>query len=405
MIQIKAEVGMVARKPEGALTNEEKRLVKALLAEGERNQDIQALINIGRSATINSARITEVKQDDTVSPSSEEEVQFFRERQKHHDPITGLNLYSDERLIRAREAMILAVQVFNSPALMFKSEVFSVLANIAWTYLLHEHYKRKGEDIVVDGRSLLLSQMIAREDAPLSQGMKDNLQAIKEIRDQVEHLLLRRADLKFLSIFQACCLNFDKVLCDLFGEEKTLKNELTFSLQFAKVGFDQVTQLQEFDVPPGIEAIDKKLEEELGDDRLSDLEYRFRVVYTFENSTKSKSHIKFVHPTDEVAEDVKNVLIKKEISDKLYPHKPSVAAKKISEKSGRQFTPHNHTQAWRKFDVRPKAGVAQPENTNADYCVYHSAHKDYTYSDKWVQFVSDYIADEQNLAELCSYKL
>lgn len=396
---------MVARNPEGALTVEEKRLVKALLAEGERNQDIQALINIGRSATVNSARITEVKQDGTIAPSTMEEVQFFRERQKRHDPVTGLNLYADERLIRAREAMILAVQVFNSPTLMFKSEVFSVLANIAWTYLLHEYYERKGEEIVVEGRSLLLSQMISRQDSPLSQGMKDNLLAIKEIRDQVEHLLLRRADLKFLSIFQACCLNFDKVLCELFGEEKTLKNELTFSLQFAKVGFDQVTQLQKFDVPAEIDAIDKKLEEELGDDRLSSLEYRFRVVYTFENSTKSKSHIKFVHPTDEVAEEVKNVLIKKEISDKLYPHMPSVAAKKISEMSGRKFTSHNHTQAWRKFDVRPKSGVAQPENTNADYCVYHAAHRDYTYSDKWVEFVSDYIGDEQNFTELVSYKL
>ncbi len=301
--------------------------------------------------------------------------------------------------------MILAVQVFNSPAMQFKSEVFSVLANIAWTYLLHEYYASKGEEIVVDGRSLLLSQMIARNDVPLSQGMKDNLTAIKEIRDQVEHLLLRRSDLKFLSIFQACCLNFDKALCELFGEEKTLKNELTFSLQFAKVGFDQVTQLQKFDVPAEIEAIDSKLEEELGDHRLSDLEYRFRVVYTLENSTKSKSHIKFVHPTDEVAEDVKNVLIKKEISDQLYPHKPSVAAQKIAEDSGKKFTAHNHTQAWRKFDARPRAGVAQPENTNRDYCIYHQAHDDYTYSDKWIEFVSNFIADDQNYSELRAYKL
>lgn len=396
---------MVSRRPEGALSQEEKRLLKALLAEGERNQDIQALINIGRNATINSARITEVKQDDSIVPCNQDEVEFFRERQKHHDPITGLNLYSDERLIRAREAMILAVQVFNSPTLKFKSEVFSVLANIAWTYLLHEFYERRGVQLVVNDRSLLLSQMVARQDCPLTQGMKDNLFAVKEIRDQVEHLLLRRSDLKFLSIFQACCLNFDKLLCELFGDEKTLKNELMFSLQFAKVGFDQVTQLQKFDIPAEIEAIDKKLEEELGEDRLSDLEYRFRVVYTFENSTKSKSHIKFVHPNDEGAEEVKNVLIKKEISDKLYPYKPNAAAKKIAQRSGRKFTSRNHTQAWRKFDLRPKAKVAQPENTKSEFCVYHIAHKDYTYSEKWVEFVSEFIADEQNYAELRAYNL
>lgn len=43
---------MVTRKKEGALTAHEKQIVKALLDKGRRNQDIQALINIGRPATI-----------------------------------------------------------------------------------------------------------------------------------------------------------------------------------------------------------------------------------------------------------------------------------------------------------------------------------------------------------------
>jgi hypothetical protein len=38
--------------------------------------------------------------------------------------------------------MLLAVTIFNSGNYRFKTEVFAVLANIAWTYLLHEHYER-----------------------------------------------------------------------------------------------------------------------------------------------------------------------------------------------------------------------------------------------------------------------
>lgn len=396
---------MTIRRAAGALTEFEKKIVKALLRNGERNQDIQALVNIGRIATINSARITEVKQDNTISEASVEDVEFFKTKQKHYDPLTGLNLYDDERLIRAREAMVLAVQVFNSPTLRFKTEVFAVLANVAWTYLLHEHYERQGIPIIEDGRSLLLSQMTARGDCPLSQGMKDNLSAIKEIRDAVEHTLFRRADAKFLSIFQACCLNFDKAICDIFGVEKSLKHELSMSLQFAKIDVDQAIETAQYDVPPQIEALDQRLEEGLSEGQLSDTEYRFRVVYTFENSTKSKAHIKFVHPGDEGADDVKNVLIKNEISDKFYPHKPSVAVALIAEKSGRRFTQHNHTQAWRKFDSRPRANVAQPENTNKDYCIFHAAHDDYTYSNKWVDFVSEFISDDQNYKELLNYRV
>ena len=397
---------MAVRRAEGALTEGEKGIVKGLLSEGWRNQDIQALINIGRVATINSARITEVKQNKKIKPATEEELEFFQKRQRSFDPQTGLNLYDEERLIRAREAMILAVQVFNSPALKFKTEVFSVLANIAWTYLLHEYYSRKGVDIVTeDGRSLLLSKIIVREDCPLSQGMKDNLTSLKMIRDKVEHLLFRRSDLKFLSVFQACCLNFDKMIQELFGEETSLQNELSFALQFAKISFDQAADLASYDVPPEIEAVDSEIQKELGDERLSDLEYRFRVVYTFENTTKSKAHIKFVHPDDVDADEVRNVLIKPEISDKFFPHKPLVATKLIAEKSGKEFSSRNHNQAWRKFDVRPRNGVGEPQNTNSDYCVFHPAHGDYTYSVKWIDFVSKFIENDDNYEELKRFQL
>jgi hypothetical protein len=176
---------MVVRRREGGLTEEEKQVVKALLADGWRNQDIQALVNLGRIATINSARITGVKKDQQIKPADADTVSFYKNRKYSIDSTTGLNLYDQERLVRSREAMILAVHVFNSPSFCFKTELFAVLANIAWTYLLHEYYVRKNVPVVdEDGRSLLLSKMIARQDCPLSQGIKNNLSAVKAIRDE-----------------------------------------------------------------------------------------------------------------------------------------------------------------------------------------------------------------------------
>lgn len=196
------------RKKDGALNADEKRIVKALIDLGWRLQDIQALVNYHRIATVNSARITEVKQDNQIISASDDEVSLYRLKKRSYDPTTGLNLFDDERLIRAREAMALAVQVFNSPNHRFKTETFSVLANIAWTYLLHEFYLRKGVEIVgSDGNALLLSQMLRRADCPLTKGITNNLESMKRIRDTVEHQLLGRSDAKWLSLFQACCLN------------------------------------------------------------------------------------------------------------------------------------------------------------------------------------------------------
>lgn len=289
---------MVVRNAEGRLTKTEEPIVKALLARGWRNQDIQALVNAGRKATINSARITEVKHDQALQPSDDDDVDFYIRKKKAYDPRTGLNPYDDERLVRAREAMILAVHAFNNPSLSFKTEVFAVLANIAWTYLLHEYYERKGVKIAdAKGNALFLSEMLKRHDCPLSQGIKNNLNDIKEIRDAVEHLLLRKGDLAFFPRFQACCLNFEKMLCALFGDRLTLSNDLSLALQFGKLDFEQLVTLEKYEIPQEIAALDAQLHGARTEVELADLEYQFRVVYTLQNSAKSRAHIQFVGQT------------------------------------------------------------------------------------------------------------
>jgi hypothetical protein len=397
---------MRVRKREGRLTAEEEGIVKALLSQRWRNQDIQALVNIGRIATINSARITEVKQDSLIAPAADDAVEFYKLEKQSFDPRTGLSIFHDERLIRAREAMIVAVQIFNSPMLKFKTEIFAVLAQIAWTYLMHEYYDRRKVKIVgEDGRSLLLGQMLRRDDCPLSAGIKRNLDAMTTIRNEVEHKVLGRGDLTFLPIFQACCLNFDKTISDLFGAALSLQSELAFSLQFAKMTIEQLSGLQKYAIPEYIQALDGRLQEGLTEEELADLEYQFRVVYTLDSASKSRTHIQFVHPDSAEGKEISNVLVKYKSADDLYPYKPGLVAILVSQRSGRKFTGHNHTQTWRLYSARPRPGAKRPQDTHLDYCIYHHAHGDYTYSEKWVEHLVAEIADEGKWAAIKAYKI
>jgi hypothetical protein len=397
---------MRVRKREGRLTADEEGIVKALLSQGWRNQDIQALVNVARIATINSARITEVKQNSAIAPAADDAVEFYKLEKQSFDPRTRLSIFHDERLIRAREAMIVAVQIFNSPMLKFKTEIFAVLAHIAWTYLMHEYYDRRKVKIVgEDARSLLLSQMLRREDCPLSAGIKRNLEAMTTIRNEVEHKVLGRGDLTFLPIFQACCLNFDKTISDLFGAALSLQSELTFSLQFAKMTIEQLSDLQKYAIPEHIETLDARLREGLTEEELADLEYQFRVVYTLDSASKSRAHIQFVHPDSTEGKKISNILVKYKAADDLYPYKPGVVARLVSQRSGRKFTGHNHTQAWRLYSARPRLGAKRPQDTNTDYCIYHHAHGDYTYSEKWVEHLVAEIADEGKWAAIKAYKM
>ena len=297
-------------------------------------------------------------------------------------------MYGDERLIRGREAMIHAVVIFNSGGYRFKTEIFAILANVAWTYLLHEHYARKGvQPLNADGTTFGLSYMLSRSDCPLSKGIKNNLLALKAIRDEVEHRMLGRSDVKWLPLFQACCLNFDKTLVNWFGLRVTLQSEISVALQFGKLELEQAAQISAYDIPPNITALDALLKKDMKEEDLDDLEYQFRVVYTFDSASKGKAHIHFLSPDSEEGKTVQNVLQKFKIADELYRYKPGDVTKLVRKASGMRFTVNDHTKAWQKHKVRPPSRSKSPEKTNRYFCIYHPAHRDYTYNDKWIELL------------------
>ena len=389
---------MRRRKKEGRLTEKEKRIVKALLVRGWRNQDIQHTINIGRASTINSARITEVKNDNEIQEANSDEVEYYLNKKKHYDTETGLNLYDDELIIRSREAMQLAVGLFNNPSIKFKTEVFSVLAIISWTYLFLDHYSRKNLNIKKnDGKMKSFKELIemdrnrSKNERILSRASRENLLSLMEIRNEVEHNMLRRADINFMSLFQACCLNYDAALSKLYGEDVSLKKALSLSIQFSKPNILQIAELSKYDIPEYIEALDRRLEEKLNDDILNSIEYKFKVVFMLDSATKSEAHIKFISPHTDQAKEIKNILVRERILDDKYPYKPKEIAAIVSNKTNKTFKVHNHTNAWKKFKVRPEYGSKQPDATDKRYCIYHKAHKDYTYSEEWVNLICEKI--------------
>jgi hypothetical protein len=386
------------------LTPLEKSVIKALLHEGWRNQDIQALINTGRAATINSGRITGVKNDSKIKPATKSDVDEFRRRRALFDHQTGLDPFFDERLVRAREAMILAVELFNTPRIRFKAGVFAMLANVAWTYLLHEFYERHDVDLIDDkGYSLLLSQMVERHDCPVSLACRKNLQALKKIRDVVEHLTIGPFDKKWLTIFQATCLNFEKYLTEWFGQQLTLGHDLGFALQFARLSINELSSLQQYDLPPHIAALDAGLRENLTPDEADNLEYQFKVVYTLAGASKSQAHFQFIQPDSAEGVEIQNVLVKFKPADELYPLRPTDVVREVRKQLSRPFTTDKHQKAWKLYKARPRPGAKDPAATNRTYAIYHAAHRDYTYSHEWVAFLVQTLKDDDEWLKLVNF--
>ena len=381
------------KKASGALTGREKKLAKRMLNDDWRNQDILALINTCRLSTVNPARIAEVKANGQQPAASLAELEQYIKYKEAYDLKTGLNPYKDERLLRSREAMMLAVQLFNSTVFQFKSEMFAVLANIAWTYLLHERLISEGQDIVKEnGYTLALSEMLNFDVVDIAEPIKANLLDLKELRDTVEHNLVSRSDEIWYSLFQACALNYEKTLCQWFGANVSISESLGTSIQFARPATSQLAQLSKFDVPQKIQMLSSSLKKDKTADILDSPEYEFKVVYTYVSGSKSESHMKFVSPDSEEGKKISEVLVKYKSSDELYPYKAMAVVNQVKAKSGAKFSMHNHTMAWKKHKVRPIGNNPKKGSVNAKYCCFHPAHKDYTYNEAWVDLLVSELA-------------
>jgi hypothetical protein len=68
-----------------------------------------------------------------------------------------------------------------------------------------------------------------------------------------------------------------------------------------------------------------------------------------------------------------------------------------------KFNLDTHSRCWRKYNVRPPKRSKNPEETQWMYCVYDKMHKDYGYTQEWVDFLSEKLKDSTEFESL--YKL
>lgn len=117
-------------------------------------------------------------------------------RRRFHSHATRL-------VTQSQDAALTAVQVFNNPLIRFKSETFIVLMNIAWTYLLHAHFRRTGVEYryyrrqgkrrrfarTGDGSFTYwdLNQCLSAGECPLDNETKKNLLFLIGLRNEITH--------------------------------------------------------------------------------------------------------------------------------------------------------------------------------------------------------------------------
>lgn len=275
-----------------------------------------------------------------------------------------------ELLNKSREAALTAVQIFNNPQVKFKSELFIVTICIAWTYLMHAYFRKKGIEYryfgLVKNRRVFdktkggaykhweLERCLTDAQSPVDKNASNNLLFFIGLRHEIEHQMTMRIDNSLSAKFQACCLNFNTYIKQLFGENFGIDKYLSFSLQFSSINPDQVDLLSlQSDLPHHIETFVKEFEGELTEAEFNHPQYAYRVLFvpkTANRKGQADKVIEFVKADSELAGKINTTyaLIKETERQKYLPSEIVAKVKKVFPK----FSMYAHTVLWQERDAR-----------------------------------------------------
>lgn len=277
----------------------------------------------------------------------------------------------EELLTKSREAMLCAVQIFNNPNIVFKSESFIILSNVSWTYFLHAYFR----DIGVDYRYYKqgpktkkydrtskgaykfweLEKCLNDASCPIDDVPKSNLKFLIGLRHEIEHQMTTRIDDYLSARFQACCLNYNHYIKTLFGSQYAIDKYLSFSLQFSSISEEHGKQLNEFtDLPQNIASYINDFDESISEDNYNNPQYSYRVLYvpkTVNTKGQADKVIEFIK-----ADSPEAAGLNKEyrlIRDREKPkHLPKEVVRMFIDKGFVRFGMYQHTQLWKKLDAK-----------------------------------------------------
>lgn len=311
--------------------------------------------------------------------------------------------FKEELLVKSREAMLSAVQIFNNPNIHFKSENFIILANISWMYLLHAHYRnkkieyryfrqtgqRKKFDKTKKGafKYWELERCLDDNDCPIDNITKANLKFLIGLRHEIEHQMTTKIDEYLSARFQACCLNYNDFIKQLFGDSYGIDKHLSVSLQFSTIKEEHANQLRKFtDLPPNIASYINDFDNELTEEDYNNIRYSYRLLYVpkaVNRKGQADKVIEFIPANSPEAEGLNKeyVLIKEREKKK---HLPGEIYDFIQANGYPRFTAYQHALLWKKDAKNPTLGFGT------------QVAKTWYWYDNWLNEVQEYCGKSGN---------
>lgn len=320
----------------------------------------------------------------------------------------------------ARDEAMLACDLYNERRRSRNLEGFIVHMSIAWLNLFHaicvrdgvDYHYRKGRRIErVDGAAKTwdLSKCVGHFITDPSDPVRRNISFFIGLRNRIEHHYTAKnmAGIEALVAgkVQALFLNFERTLVAEFGQSESLGEALRFPIFIGSITEDAVDAVKRVyaQVPVAARTFIQTFEAPLDDAMLSDPAYDFRIFLLPKASSKAKADlaVEFVDLaklTDAQRGEIDRATVvirdRHVAAANLNAMMAGEVVARVQAVYPRFTTQGGHVFAWKHFGIRPAKNAADPMRTDARYCVYDRAHKDYVYTEAWVEKLKGEMAND-----------
>ncbi len=329
--------------------------------------------------------------------------------------LPGLPQNVKDNLEKCRAAALAAVEAYNRPGPRFRTAQYLVMIVIAWNALLHAmFYKRRRRPwyrtrgsstgkgvryVKVDGdpKHWDLMECLKQYYGDKHPPERQNLEFLIGLRNKIEHRHLPELDAALYGECQAALMNLEALLVSEFGDRYAMTEQLAVSLQFSRVTPAEQRRSAKVLASSAARTVKDYVEKFRGNlpsTILSSMKYSFNVFLIpklANRQSASDAAVEFIKVDEASSAELErleklNVLIReKQIPiANLDLFKPGAVVKRVAERLPFTFHVGHHTDAWKHFKVRPAGAASNPHRTQSEYCVYDTVHRDYVYTQAWI---------------------
>ncbi len=304
-----------------------------------------------------------------------------------------------ERLLdKAKEAFIIAIEIYNKPTLHYRLEGFSFFICNAWELMLKAYIINKfGENAIYypdkTNRTISLENCIQKvftnEKAPL----RKNLEKIVELRNTSTHFITEEYEAIYIPLLQACVFNFVDKMQEFHNIDITDEISDSFLMLPVRINaFDEegirakyTTQVSEklFSVRKGIDSLVET----------NNSRFAIRLEHLYFNTKNRNEATEFYHIEKEAVEGVRLV---KELRNPNESHKYNAKAcikelNKRIDKAGLNVRYNGEKATINQYHFRNFTSYfGMKENDKMCFVYEIQSQPQYSYS----QYAIDFIFDE-----------